>query len=796
MILKSLSTSVRRLRRQPALAAAAAFTLAIGIGAVVAGFSVLKGVVLDPLPYLDADRLVHVFRHQPPVDAGPVSRRGFLQMQRDASIDIAFAGYAYGSATLADDVNAQRIVAAEVSRGFFDTLGLEPVLGRNLAAIDQQPDAPAAVVISHRLWQNRYAGAADVLGETIRLNGKLHTIVGVADPRLDIPRDADAWQPAQFAARGGNGNYIMLFARLGSGTTKAQLKAWADRFAARWAAEDPASYSGLEFRIEKFSDWMTRGIDSLLWAVFAAVSLVLLIACANVTNLMLTQTLARSREIATHAALGARRSHIGTAALGEALLIAMLGLAGGLLLASLGVHFFRELAATYMPRVESVSIDAGVVAFALGLAFITALLCGLLPVAFARRINIAGSLQASSKQGTGGGSQHWRRTLVIGEMAMSMVLVVSALLLVSTIRNLSHVDPGFDTSKLLTAQVMLAPDAESETWEEYMAQQDRFLDALRAKIATLPGVESFGAIDTLPVTGRNNWNGQVRVAGQEYPDGQGPTVEFRWVDHGYFQALGLPLLQGRTFSENETGPPRVMVNQAFVDEVLAGGEVLGRRLSAMGENAEIIGVVGNARQWNLRREADPEIYFPYGQMRGPYSISLALRTSGEPLALAPQLRAAVQAVNADVPVYNVRSMAEIVERSYALQDFFMNVLLAFGVAALLIAAVGLYAVLAYAVSQRTRDIGVQLALGASAARVLRDTLREGVLLAIAGIFVGGGLAVLVAKMLAATVFGVSVYEPLVYGGAGLVLGLTALAASLLPAWRASRVEPVTALRYE
>lgn len=795
MFAESIAVTFRRVLRRPGLALAGALTLAVGIGATVAVFSVLKGVVLDPLPFPDADRLVHLFRNQPPISYGPTSREAYLELTGDDDVNLQLAGYAWSSYTLSDASDSARVFGTEVDAGFFEALGLQPALGRLLDVSDQSPDAPLAAVISHRLWQDRYAGSRDVLGRDIRLNGELHTIVGVAHADLDLPSGADVWRPARFATSGGNGNYIFLFARLGEGMSATQAGEWASRHAERWAQQNPGAYGNLSFRAVGFADWQTRGVRDNLWLVFGAVVLVLLIACGNVANLQLTHTLARTRDIATHAALGARRHQLAAAAIGESLVVALLGLGGGLLLAWAGIYLLRQEAIGFMPRVEDIRMDAGVVLFAAAVALITALLSGALPAAFARRVNLADSLRSGSKEGSGGG-QRWRKALVVGELAMCMSLVVAALLLITSIHKLASVDPGFDPANLLSARVVIAAEPGQESWEAYAQQQQRLLAALESELAALPGVVSAGVIDTLPVTGRNNWNGTIAIHGQEYPDGRGPTVEYRFVTADYFETIGLQLLQGRGFSAQESGPPKALVNRAFVERLLGDGDVLGRRVNAVGVDVEIVGVVSNARQWSLHRDADPEMYFLYGQTPAPNQTTLLLRTAGEPLALAPLVRDAVRRIAPDVPVFGVSSMDAIVERSYAQQSFVMRLLLAFGAVALVIACVGLYAVLAYIVSQRTREIGVQLALGATGGRVLSNTLREGALLASGGVLAGAGLALVAGKLLQGLVFGVTFYEPAIYAAAGIVLALVALSASLLPAWRAARVNPMDALRYE
>jgi putative ABC transport system permease protein len=538
--------------------------------------------------------------------------------------------------------------------------------------------------------------------------------------------------------------------------------------------------------------------------LLGAVGLVLLIACSNVANMLLTRTFGRRRELATRAALGASLWRLAGEALTESLTIAALGCAVGLGVAWLGIQVLVALAPAGLPRLDEIGIDGATLAFACAAAAFTGLLAGVMPALVARRTALGEALRAGGKQASGGSRQHWRRGLVVAELALSVVLLVGASLLVVSLTRLNEVDPGFRTANLLTGMVSLpqladAPDDEAGRRLQYAAN-DRFLDQVRERVEALPGVESVGAIDSLPVSGNGNWNGGIQVGGRDpYPPGEEPVVEFRFVHPGYFETLGLALTRGVTLGDDmpSDGPFPVVVNEALVERLFPGQDPIGQTLRAMdGEYHPIIGVVKSARQWGLDQAADPELYVASQHFGGVTETTLVVRTSVDPASLAEPMRRAIAEVNAEVPLFAVRTMDEVLARSVAQQRFAMTLLIAFAGAAVLIAAIGLYGVMSYTVELATHDIGVRMALGARREQVLGGTLGEGLLTAGVGIALGLGIAVVASGLLASMVFGVSATEPLVYLAAALGLFVIAALSCAVPAWRAASIQPVEALRYE
>lgn len=801
-------SSLRRLAQRPAWAATAILTLALAIGASTAVFSVLDSILLKPLPYPEDSELVNIYRRQQGCGTCPVSRPDFLELEAENDSDFRIAGFTFATPTLAaeGEQRAERLFGSQVTREYFALFGLPPAAGRLLDAADDEAGAPAVVVISHALWQRRYAGDPGVIGRGVVINGQPHTVVGVTAADMQHPRGADAWMPLRLGSdvRDRGTNFVQMVGRLQSGVPMAALEQRLATHAGRWARDYPSSHTGFELWVRGLKDTEVGGVRDSLWLVMGAVLLVLAIACANVANMQLTRTLGRRRELATRAALGAGRWTLAREALEESLTLAALACLGGLALAVAGIELLSALAPRSLPRADSISLDPTAFGFAVLAALITGLACGALPALVAGKADVAEALRGSSK-GSGGGRHAWRRVLVVAELGLSALLLVGATLMIMTLSRLTAVDPGFRTDHLLTAMVSLPAKFPYGTDDPALldAQRERnaaFLTAVLDEVRGLPGVLEAGAIDVAPVTGWNNWSGGVQIDGREpFPPGQEPTAEYRWVMPGYFEAIGVALQRGVLFTPGQAadGPAPIMVNRVFAERLFPGADPIGQRIRVMdGQPHTIIGVVSDARQWGLSSEASPEVYFSYEHFFAPDDTTLVLRTSVPPMQLAEAVKAAVARVDAGAPVFQVRSMEDIVARSVAQSRFAMLLLTVFAVAASLVAAVGLYGVMSYTVAMRTHDIGVRMALGEARERVLSQTLREGVLTAGLGVAVGLVVAFAGAGLLASLVYGVSVTDPVPYLVAGVVLIVAAAIASLIPAWRAASVQPVEALRYE
>jgi putative ABC transport system permease protein len=800
-----IAQQFRSLAKRPGWSALVVLTLGLAIGASTAVFSVVDAVVLRSQPYPQPDGLLSISRVQPPISSGPISRPDFLELTAGNDADLTVAGMHWDTIALTGrEGPAERLAGARVTPEYFGVFRSAPALGRWLGAVDDAPDATPAAVISDRLWRNRFGADPAVLGRVVSFNGVQRTIVGVTGPEFDHPRGGDVWIPMQLGEidRDRDSNFIQLIARKGDAFPLAQVEARLGVLTARWRKEFPKTATNLELHARTLHEVRVGGVRSGLFMLLGAVGLVLLIACANVTNMLLARTFGRRREYATRAALGASLWRLAGEALSESLLLAFAGALVGVVLARIGIDVLIALAPAGLPRIGTVSIDGAALAFALGAAALTGTLAGLMPAAVARRTALAEALRAGGKQGSGGARQGWRRALVAGELATSVVLLVGAALLIVSLARLSTVDPGFRTDHLLTGMVtMPRVDAALEGEARADAQRAadaRFLDAVQQRVRALPGVVAVGAIDALPVSGNGNWNGGIQIGGRDpYPDGQNPVVEMRFVTPEYFGALGLPLQAGALMRPGGEGAFPIVVNQALVDRLFPDVDPLGQTLKvADGDFHTIVGVVASARQWGLDSAPDPEVYIAVADIHGPGEATLVLRTTVDPATLAGPLREAIAAVDPSAPLFEVRTMDEVLAASMAQRRFTMTLLIVFAAAALLIAAAGLYGVMSYTVELATHDIGVRMALGARRGQVLRGTLGDGLATAALGVGLGLIAALGASSLLASLVFGVSARDPLVYGVVGATLLAVAAAACALPAWRAASIEPTQALRYE
>ncbi|HZS07512.1 MAG TPA: ABC transporter permease [Blastocatellia bacterium] len=807
---QDLRYGLRMLAQKPGFTAVAVLTLALGIGANTAIFSVVNAVLLRPLPYKDADRLVFITRNQPPIVSGSISRPDYLEFEAQQQVFEGIGAFFVETVNLTGTGEAEKISGARVTPGFFPVFGLTPERGRFLTPADDSPAGGHVAVISHGLWQRRFGGQDSVIGQTVLLGGEAYTVVGVAPPEMSFPRRADVWTPAMLAEskRGRGNNYLLAIAKVKEGVSVEQARAQMNQVASVLAQQYPANATNMTMNVMPLLQVQVRNIRPVLWILLGAVGLVLLIACANVANLLLARATGRLREFAIRAALGASRWRVVRQLLVESLLLALAGGALGVVIASSGVELLTALAPGNIPRVKEVSLDKWVLGFTAVVSLLTGLLFGLAPALQLARPDLNSTLKDGTR-GSGLGSSHrglLRRSLVVIEIALSLVLVVSAGLLIGSIGRLTAVNPGFNPNNLLAADISfpinpaLAKDQSKEAQEKQLREWSGFLAQAHERIAALPGVQSVGAIDSLPVSGTNHVNGDFDIGGRpKFKPGEAPVAEFRSISPDYFKAIGIPVLRGRAFSErdNESGaPPVVMINETLAKRFFAGEDPIGRQLIVGdGKPKDIVGVAGDAKQWNLALPPDPEIYFPFAQ--SPYSeISLVVRTGGDPASLGEAVRRALQEVNRDAPVFRMQTMNQLLDSSTAQQRFNAILMTLFAAVALLMAAIGLYGVISYSVTQRTHEIGIRMALGARAPDVLRMVVRQGMVLSLTGVTLGLVASFALTRLLSTLLFGVSTTDPLTFAGAALVLAAIALLACFIPARRATKVDPMVALRYE
>jgi len=804
-ILKDLRYATRLFTRTPGFTIVAVLALAIAIGANTAIFSVVNGVLLRPLPFKEPDRLVHVFRTQPPIMRGPISRPDFFEWQAQATEFKQLAAFTAATVNITGTDQSERVAALQVTRDFFALFGVSPAAGRFFIADDDSAGSPSTAVISYGLWQRKFAADSAVIGSTLILNDEPTTIIGVAPQNFNFSWRADIWIPARLdeSKNQRGSNYLQIIARLRDETTIARANAQMNQVAAGLAERFPDTDSNLTVTIIPLLEAQVRNIRPVLLVLLASVGCVLLIACANVANLMLARATAREKEIAIRAALGCSRARVVRQLLTESLLLGVAGGTLGMLLAWWGVKALLRLAPANPPRSSNVGMDGWVLCFTAIISVGTGVLFGLAPALHISKRNLLDRLKEGARSM---GSEHrsrLRNGLVVGEMAMSLTLLIAAGLLIESERRMAVVDPGFDPKPVLTANVSFprhkfaGTDAEKQSKE--LQETSQFLVEVTKRLKSLPGVIEAGAINDLPVTGYSSINGNFTIEGQPKPKpGEEPVAEYRWVTPDYFRAVGVPLIAGRAFDQGD-GPDRpsvIIVNESFAGSFFPSESPLGHRVKSLNDQfQEIVGVVGNARQWGLDRPPDPEIYFPYSQSLGT-DPTLVLRTNVDPSSLGSAVRDTVRRVNPDAPLYGVRPMLEVVDRATSQQRFNATLMTTFALVALILAGIGLYGVISYSVSQRTREIGVRMALGAQRADVLRLVIGHGVVLTATGVALGIGAALYAMRFLEGMLFGVSATDLSTFALVSVVLSLIAIGATSVPAYRAMRVDPMKALRCE
>ena len=800
-LLQDARFGVRVLWKRPGFTAVALAVLALGVGANTAIFSVVNAVLLRPLPYPGSERIVAFDGVNPArgVKQSNMSAPDFADWKAQAHSFEALSIYTEGGSNLTGGGEPERVTAGWVGTDFFRAMGVGAALGRALLPEDENPGAANVVVISHGLWQRHFGADPAAVGRKVELGGRSREVVGVMPPGFDFPRRAEVWGPLQLEAAKeprDNRSYSVL-GRLREGASLAQAQAELDTITARLSESYPVTNAGWGVALAPLKDALVGETRAALFLLLAAVALVLLIACANVANLLLARAAGRRREVALRLALGAGRWRVARQMLTESL---MLALAGGALGAGLSVwltDLLVALAPANTPRLAEASLDARVLLFATAATLLTGLAFGLVPALQASKADLGESLKEGGR-GSSGGRSRVRSALVVAEVALSLLLLAGAGLLVKSFARLQAVSPGFDSGGVLTARVSLPGARYKEP-----AQKAEFFKALTERLAALPGVEAAGATISLPLGGSNLsvWRGLI-------PEGRPATPEaseaaaYAVVTPGYFRTMRVPLRSGRVFDErDDANAPKVLViNETLARKVFPGQDAVGRHIHIWRDEEfprRVVGVVGDTKHASLDEDDAPQMYVPHAQDAGWGGLSVAVRTrGGDPSALTPALREEVRALDRQLPVYDVKTAGKVLADSTAYRRVTMFLMAGFAAAALLLAGVGLYGVLSYAVAQRTHEIGIRMALGAQGRDVLRLVVRQGMLLTLAGLGLGLGAALLLTRLMEGLLYGVSAADPAVYALVSLLLGAVALLACLVPARRATKVDPMVALRYE
>jgi putative ABC transport system permease protein len=807
---QDLRYGARMLLKKPGFTVVAVFMLALGIGATTAIFSVVNAVVLRPLPYREPERLMWVYRMQPGLDRTPISGPAFRDFAAQQQVFEPLAAHYDESVILTETDPAERLLGRRVTANFFALFGVEPERGRFFLPADDVAGASRVAVISHGLWRRRFGAEESVVGKSVKLNGESHTIIGVAPDQFQFPGGVEVWTPLRLVEdqRPRRNNFLMMAGRLKDGVTIEQAQAQFNQIAAALGRQYPLEHGNLTILVAPMLDELVRNIRSSLWLLLGAVGCVLLIACANVANLSLARGETRRQEFAVRAALGAGRFRLARQLLTESLTLAVIGGALGVLLAAWGVDALIKFAPADLPRAEHISVDRWALGFTTLASLLTGLIFGLAP-AFQHskmaKAHLSQALKEGARAAGGQGARSWlRRALVITEIALSFVLLAGAALFIGSARRLAAVHPGFESDNALTAVVYYPRKPESaypagqEGRSAMIAERAVFLRELQQRVAALPGAQICGGVSDLPLSGEGGRSTTYRPPGrQERADD--PMAEIRFVLPGYFDSISIPLLRGRDFDWNDSPekPLRIIINETMAQRAFPNEDPIGKQLVVLrGQPHEIVGVTASVRHWSLALPPAPEIYFSATQLPAGEGLSLTVKTSVDPASLGQALRGAVESVDRDAAVFRVKTMKSVIAASMARGRFFAGLMTCFGVTALLLAAVGLYGVISYAVAQRTREFGLRIALGAQSGHVARMVAWQGMSLTLAGVAAGAVAAVGLSGLIEKMLFGVSPTSPWIYAGVALTLAGVAWLACWIPARRATKVDPMVALRHE
>ncbi len=809
----------RMLLKNPGITFVVILALALGIGANTAIFSVVNSVLLRPLPYHEAERLVFLNERSQVMDGMSISYPNFTDWRNQNQVFEKLGVYNRNSYNLTGAGEAERIPTAQVSADLFSALRVNAALGRLFTNEEDQPGGPPVVVLSHGLWQRRFGGQADIINQSLILNGKSYTVIGVMPEAFLYPSRIEMWVPVGQLSGDPNwqerGNHPGLYgvARLKPGVTIEQAQADMENIAVNLEKQYPESNSGNRVRIRPLLEVYVSDARWALWVLFGAVAFVLLIACANIANLLLARATARQKEMAIRAAVGAGRGRIARQLLTESVLLALIGGALGLLIAYWGIQFILYISPDAIPRAREIGLDLRVLGFTVGLSFLTGVLFGLAPALQSSEVDVHETLKETGRGTTG---RRWlRSSLVVGEVATTMILLIGAGLMIRSFYRLQNVDPGFSYAQLTSFTVALPQ-------RKYAAevQRSEFFGRLIENLRSLPGVQTVAAASGLPL-GNNGWQTSFIVEGRPVPPPhETPLMEACTVTPDYFRAMGIPLLRGRYFTEHDNrsflagrdlsklnegermiaGVNAIIIDQEFARRYWPNEEAIGKQIRFGSDNdaprLTVVGVVGRVKMEGLTQDSNRvQGYFPYAQL--PFSgMTVIVKSSGDPNQLVAGARQQVKVVDLDQPIYNVRTMEDIRSESIASERLNLTLFSIFAGIALVLAVVGIYGVMSYSVTQRTHEIGIRMAIGAQPRDVFRMVLGQGMTLAVIGVVLGLIGAFALTRFMETMLFNVPPTDPATFVVISALLIVVALLACYLPGRRATKVEPVVSLRYE
>jgi predicted permease len=810
-LVQDIRYAIRMLRKSPGFAAIAILTLALGIGANTALFSVVNGVLLNPLPYSHPGELAALYGKSPGFDRAPIGYLNFLDWQRDTHSFSSMALYHNEDYNFVGTGEAERLSGYMISADFFSTLGVKPILGRTFLPEDDQLGAAPVAILGGGFWKREFGSSPDLTGKAITLNGTSYTIVGVIPASFtfygqhrDVYTPIGQWSDPSFRDR----RIVFssgVVARLKPGVTFPKAKADLEGIAQNLAVAYPQANEGVGATLVSMKEDMVGNVQPFLLVLLGAVAFLLLIACANVANLVLARSMGRSREFAVRAALGASHLRVIRQLLTESVLLAGMGGALGLLLAFWATKAVLGTLPGTLPRANEVSLDSRVLLFTMALSLFAAIVFGLAPALKTSRVNLQEILKESGR-GSSGTRHRLQGVFVVTEIALALVLLIGAGLMVRSLTALWRVNPGFNPSHAITFSLSL-PGTPTTSGAETRARLREFDDKIRA----IPGVEAVSVtLGSRPM--KHNSTEAFWIEGQPKPanDNDMNQTMFYLAESGFEQAMGITMERGRfiTPEDNEHSPVVVVIDDVFAHTYFPHEDPVGKRvnLALFGVQAEIVGVAGHIKQWGLDADSksviEAQLYYPFMQLTeklmsfATTGVAVVLRTKGDPTAVVGPVRRAVEEIDPREVVYNVETMDEVVSNSFAARRFSMILLSVFATLALMLACVGIYGVISYLVGQRTHEIGVRMALGAQNSDVLRLVIGHGIRMALIGIAIGTGAALGLTRLMASQLFGVGAHDPITFAGVAILLIIVAVAACYIPARRATRVDPIVALRHE
>jgi putative ABC transport system permease protein len=806
-LIQDLRFSFRMLLKKPAFTLIVAFALALGIGANTAIFSVINAVLLRPLPYKNPENLVWLRETNPKSDIKdePASPPNYLDWKTSGQSFEDMGAFVSTTLTLSSGGEPERIPAVYVTEGFFSVLGVSAAAGRVFTPEEDKPGSNRVILLSHSLFNRRFGADPSIIGNAITINGNPYTVVGVLPANFKNPRPADrkppeVWVPlaVNYNEQARRGDYLSVIARLKPGATVEQARAEMDTITNRLEQQYPDTNTGWSATVTPLHERFVGDVRPALMLLLGAVGFLLLIACANVANLLLARSTARQKEIAIRSALGARRGRIVQQLLTESLLLSLAGGALGLLIAFWGVDALTSLSLGSIPRLNEVGVDGRALGFTLGVSLLTGVIFGLLPALQASNPNLNETLKEGGRsynEGAGGG--RLRNALAATEVALALMLLIGAGLMVRSFMRLQNVDAGFNPQRTLTAGLFL-PSTKYKEGPQVAA----FFKELLGKAQSLPGVESAGAIDTLPLSGGGDVIAFV-VEGHPplQPTDDTPDAEYRVVTNDYFRTMGIPLLRGRFLEDqdNANAPWAMVINETMARRYFPDEDPIGKRINTGDPQKSpwrtVVGIVRDTRHESLSAEPYSQMYAAHAQIPRR-ALSLVLRTSSDPMSLVSALRGEVADMDKDLPMSNVMTMEQILSESIAQPRFNMMLITIFAVVALALASVGVYGVISYSVSQRTHEIGVRIALGAQPGDIFKMVLGQGLKLSLLGVGAGLVAAFALTRVMSGLLYGVQATDPVTFAIIPAILTAIALLASYIPARRATKVDPMVSLRYE